>query len=144
LNHQDADVASTPIVDVPAAHPDRTGRRRILVVDDDQAIRDVLLDLLTDEGYDARTADGGIAALAVLPLWQPDLILLDLHLLDIDAWAFRHQLHPAFATVPVLVLTANPRAEDQVEQPAVPVLLKPFELDELLGTIQHLMIPTER
>jgi CheY-like chemotaxis protein len=124
--------------------PEVPSRRRILVVDDDHEICAVLLDLLTDEGYDVRTASSGAAALAALLLWQPELIVLDLHMADLDGWAFRYQQHSAFPDIPVLVLTADHQAQDQTEQLAAPVLLKPFELDDLLGAIEQHLTLTER
>ena len=114
------------------------------MVDDDQAIRDVLLDLLTDDGDEVRMADGGTAALALLALWRPDLILLDLHMADMDGWAFRRQQQPLCADIPVLVLTADHQACDQGDQLAAPVLLKPFALDDLLAAIERLVASTRR
>ena len=137
-------MSSSPTIAVPMGCPGLTSHRRILVVDDDQAIRDVLLDLLTDEGYEAQTAAGGAAALALLSLWRPDLILLDLRLADMDGWAFRDQQQLMFADIPVLILTADHRACDQRDQLAAPVLLKPFRLEDLLGAIEQLILLPER
>jgi two-component system response regulator MprA len=131
-------MSSSPNIAIPVACPVPTRRRRILAVDDDQAIREVLRDLLTGEGYDVRMADDGAAALAILSLWRPDLIVLDLHMAGIDGWVFLKQ-QPMFADIPVLILTADHQACDQADQSAAPMLVKPFELDDLLATIERLI-----
>ena len=60
-------------------------RRRVLVVEDDRSIRELLSVLLTDEGYETRTVAGGGQALAIVGEWRPDLILLDLLRRAMDA-----------------------------------------------------------
>src|SRR5581483_10950225 len=65
--------------------------RRVLVVEDDRGIRDLLAAVLTDEGFDVRQAANGKEALAVLERWQPDAILLDLMMPVMDGWTFRRE-----------------------------------------------------
>ena len=61
----------------------------VLVVEDDQDLRDMLADVLTDEGFDVRTAAHGELALAMLEQWRPHVILLDLNMPVMDGWTFR-------------------------------------------------------
>ncbi len=113
--------------------------RRVLVVDDDQAIRGFVAEVLMDEGYDVKTAENGNEALSVSREWQPDLIVLDLMMPVMDGWTFRarQRQEGTLADVPVVVTSAanNLRAHRDRLEPCV-LLPKPFELDDLLGAVQ--------
>ncbi len=113
--------------------------KRVLVVDDDGAIRGFVAEALMDEGYEVRTAENGSAALAVSQAWHPDLIVLDLMMPVMDGWAFRARQRQvdSLADVPVVVTSAatNLRTRRDVLEPCV-LLRKPFELDDLLGAVQ--------
>ena len=125
----------------PVADPDE---RRVLVVDDDPSIQGFLAEALADEGYEVRTAGNGREALGVLGTWQPDLILLDLMMPEMDGWHFRaaQRTMPKVADVPVIVLSATRDLATKVQSLApAEVFAKPFDLERLLGTIERL---TER
>jgi two-component system, chemotaxis family, chemotaxis protein CheY len=112
--------------------------RRVLVVEDDDAIRSLLDLVLTDEGYDVRTAEHGGTALDVLERWSPHLILLDLMMPVLDGWDFRARqvAHTSWASIPVIVLSAMYDASRQAELLAVAaVLAKPFDLDHVVATV---------
>src|SRR5919199_5374278 len=81
---------------------------QVLVVDDDPAIRDVLSDVLTMEGYTVATAENGQAGLEQLQRARPDLILLDLLMPGMDGWTFARQCRadPAGRDIPIVVLSA--------------------------------------
>ncbi len=113
--------------------------RRVLVVDDDRAIRGFVAEVLQDEGYDVKTASDGSEALAVSREWRPDLIVLDLMMPNMDGWTFRARQRQvdALADVPVVVTSAATtlRTNRQVLEPCV-LLAKPFELDDLIGAVE--------
>jgi CheY-like chemotaxis protein len=113
--------------------------KRVLVVDDDGAIRGFVAEVLMDEGYEVKTAGNGNEALAVSREWQPDLIVLDLMMPVMDGWAFRARQRQvdALAGVPVVITSAanNLRTHRDGLEPCV-LLPKPFELDDLLGAVQ--------
>jgi DNA-binding response OmpR family regulator len=115
--------------------------RRVLVVDDDLSIQGFLAEALADEGYDVRTAGNGREALAILHVWRPDLILLDLMMPEMDGWAFRAEQRtlPEASMVPVIVLSATRDLDAKTRdlEPAQ-VFSKPFDLELLLGTIERL------
>jgi CheY-like chemotaxis protein len=114
--------------------------RRVLVVDDDASIQGFLAEALADEGYEVRTAGNGREALAILNLWRPDLILLDLMMPEMDGWVFRAEQRamPGVGDVPVIVLSATRDLMARVrELTPVQVFAKPFDLEELLGTIEQ-------
>jgi CheY-like chemotaxis protein len=83
-------------------------RRRILVVEDDRATRELLSEVLLEEGYEVKVAAGGREALLVLGDWRPGLIVLDLVMGEMDGWAFRaaQRSLAGAAGVPVLVVSA--------------------------------------
>jgi CheY-like chemotaxis protein len=108
--------------------------RRILVVDDDDEIREALSDVLTDEGYEVVGARDGYQALRFLREGQrPNAILLDLWMPVMDGWQLRHELlnDSKLSDIPVIVLTA---VRDQRAQGLMvaDVLTKPVQLERLL------------
>ncbi len=119
--------------------------RRIAVIDDDGAIRELLAEVLVDEGYEPLVFADGAAALLALGGQPPDALILDLRLPPpLDGWALLERLRadPALRTLPVLVCTGDERAVwDQAalpDRPGCAVLTKPFDLDDLVATLVRL------
>ena len=116
--------------------------RRVLVVEDDDAIANLLLDTLADEGvFDARRARDGREALDVLAAWRPDVILLDMMMPGMDGWDFREEQQrlDVATDVPVVVLSASRRIANLDPQfAAAAVIAKPFDLDNLLEVVDQL------
>jgi two-component system, OmpR family, response regulator len=116
-----------------------TRDRRVLIVDDDDAIRHLLTLALTDEGYLIREAAGGPEALVLAREWRPDLIVLDVVMPGMDGWAFlAEHRRDGLADSQILVLTADGHAEHDAGALEVPVLPKPFDLDDLLDQVDRL------
>jgi DNA-binding response OmpR family regulator len=117
--------------------------RRVLVVEDDVSIGQVIADLLADEGYQVRWAKDGRAALAVLDEWRPDVIVLDLMMPVLDGRAFRAEQRRrggAVAQVPVIVLSGARAARAAAAELGVAaVLTKPFDLDRLVATVGRVL-----
>ena len=113
--------------------------RRVLLVDDDDSVRRPVCQVLTDEGYEVREATNGREAMAVLGEWEPDVILLDLVMPEMDGWSFlaEQQAHEAFARIPVVVMSGRYNLRGQ-ELPAADVLAKPFILTQLLDKLESL------
>jgi CheY-like chemotaxis protein len=110
---------------------------RVLVVDDDAAIRELLYQALADEGYAVCCAADGEKGLALLEAWHPHVILLDLMMPGVDGWTFRaRQLASEGAKhIPVVVLSAAyPVLNPKALKPAA-VVGKPFDLDRLLQLV---------
>jgi CheY-like chemotaxis protein len=112
----------------------------ILLVEDDEGIRTMLIECLTDEGYVVCGAEHGADALALLggTTATPRLILLDLMMPVMNGWTFRARQRaiPDWADIPVIVLTASPALLDMYGPMDVAGLLaKPVDLDQLLAVV---------
>jgi two-component system, OmpR family, response regulator MprA len=119
---------------------DPTGGR-VLVVEDDEDIADVLRRSLRNEGYEVRTSADGVEALDVAAGFVPDLVVLDLGLPRLDGVEVCRRLR-ADSDVPILMLTARAETEDRVgglDSGADDYLVKPFERRELLARIRALL-----
>lgn len=115
---------------------------KILVVDDDTAVRGSLDRALRLEGYNVDTAADGTTALRALTLTQPDAVVLDLGLPDVDGLEVCRRLRSAGDDTPVLMLTARDAIDDRVlglDAGADDYLVKPFALAELLARLRALL-----
>jgi CheY-like chemotaxis protein len=116
--------------------------KRILVVDDEPTICEVVADTLRDAGYRVDTALDGAEALKHMRRAIPQAIVLDLMMPRLDANGFVElmRLNPRFASTPILVVTASYGAHEAAARlGARACLTKPFELDELVETISGLV-----
>ncbi len=114
---------------------------RVLVVEDDADIADVLRRSLRNEGYEVRTSGDGAEALDIAVGFMPDLVVLDLGLPGMDGVEVCRRLR-SDGDVPILMLTARAETEDRVEgldSGADDYLVKPFERQELLARIRALL-----
>jgi two-component system, chemotaxis family, chemotaxis protein CheY len=118
--------------------------RRVLIVDDESGIRNLLAEAFTDEGFEVATAENGFAALNVLAAGEPDVILLDLMMPVMDGWAFVHATHgdARFRNIPIIVLSAShdlPNTASLLQSLGVRACLaKPFDLEAVLGMVDRL------
>ncbi len=118
----------------------------VLLVDDDDGIRDALEEILADEGYRCLSASNGRKGLDVVQNSQPDLILLDLMMPQMDGWEFMDRLRqmPRGSLIPVVVISADRDVGPKARQlGAQGHLSKPFDLDNLLNLVGK-FIPVEQ
>lgn len=116
---------------------------RILIVENDDSLREGAAELLEESGYQviqARDGVEGLERLRELGLGAvPDLILLDLWMPRMDGWQFKDELKrtPAFAKIPVVVFTADRLSQDVLSIGADDYIVKPPDVDALLSTVEY-------
>ena len=105
-------------------------------MDDDTAVARLLADLLSDAGYRAQIAEDGLSALRVIAASPPALVVLDLTLPGMSGREVLDRVRRTDAPkIPVVVINANPFAQDLLTEGANVVLIKPVAFDELLACI---------
>jgi CheY-like chemotaxis protein len=116
--------------------------KKVLVVEDDNAVREIVCDVLDDAGFAAKGAINGQDAISVLESGErPALILLDLTMPVMDGWKFRawQRAHDRFSTIPVILLSAIRDLKKHGNALGVSdVIEKPVELDALLEAVTRL------
>lgn len=115
---------------------------RILIVDDEPAVREALQRSLAFEGYGTEVAVDGADALEKAATYRPDLVVLDIQMPRMDGLTAARRLRGTGATIPILMLTARDTVGDRVtglDAGADDYLVKPFELDELFARIRALL-----
>ncbi len=114
---------------------------RILIVEDEALIAAVAVEMLADGGYEARAVGDGQAALTMLRLWPPCLILLDILMPKMDGHAFLRalwRLEPPAAPPVVLVSGAGGPMLSDVSMRVADVLRKPYSFELLVATVARL------
>ncbi len=115
---------------------------RVLVVDDDPDLAEVLSGALRYEGWEVRTAGDGASALAGARELRPDAVVLDVMLLDTDGFAVLRSLHEIEPDVCVLFLTARDTVEDRIAGITAggdDYVTKPFSLEEVVARLRGLL-----
>ncbi len=120
--------------------------QRILVVDDEPRITDLVAMALRYEGFDVATAGTGRAGLKLVEEFRPALVVLDVMLPDMDGFAVTERLAAERVKVPVLFLTARDAVEDKVRGLTLggdDYVTKPFSIEELVARIRALLRRTD-
>jgi CheY-like chemotaxis protein len=119
-------------------------RKRVLVVDDDPCLQNLLQVILELEDYEVILAENGLVALEKLETITPDLILLDLSMPHMDGLTFAQavQQRSSHASIPILILTVDVNAKAEAEQMGCNnFCTKPFELHQFLSEVAKLLYP---
>jgi CheY-like chemotaxis protein len=120
----------------------RANRRRILVVDDEEGIREVLSTVLSGMGYEVVTANSGTQALNLFLRSSFALVLTDLEMPGMDGWNLASRIKDRSPDIPVVAMTGQPK-EDVMERikgdSFNAAIFKPFRLEQLLEMIEKLV-----
>ena len=113
--------------------------KTILIVEDEEAVRELEKFILEQQGYEVMEARDGLEGLTKAEFKRPDLILLDLMMPDVSGGRMFDEMrrHPATEGIPIIVVTGKPDAHQVFDDQIGPdnVIMKPFEADTLLGRI---------
>jgi DNA-binding response OmpR family regulator len=129
---------ATPESSLPPA------KARILLVDDDPLISELVVDMLVMDGYEIDTAPNGIVALEKLDTQRYDLIVTDLHMPKLDGSGFyreltERRLHPSKKIIFLTGTTGGTEEHRFVQEAGLPMLLKPFNIVELIDLVRNVL-----
>ena len=116
--------------------------KRILIIEDEREIQDILKELLMDAGYEATAASDGLEGITLFQKRKFDLILLDIMMPKIDGLEVLRSFRQTGKTTPVLFLTAKDAVPDRVkglDSGANDYLVKPFSFDELMARLRAII-----
>src|SRR6478735_2756117 len=120
---------------------------RVLVVDDEESITQLVSTVLRYEGFQVKTAADGRSAVQLARTFQPDIVVLDVMLPDLDGFEVYRRLANGSDRLPVLFLTARDSTEDRVHGltlGADDYMGKPFSLEELVARVRAVLRRTRR
>ena len=129
----------TPVAPGPSSPRDPA---RVLVVDDESYITDLVATALRYEGFEVASAGDGREALSQVDSFRPELIVLDIMLPDLDGFEVQRRLVDRGRRIPVLFLTARDSTEDKVRGLTIggdDYVTKPFSLEELIARIRAIL-----
>lgn len=113
--------------------------KNVLIVEDEQALCDLLADVLEGEGHTARKAANGRDALQLIAVKRPDLIFLDMMMPVMDGWQFLNELRakPEWAEIPVVLMTAvYDMSNLERKTGARAILSKPFDIELIIEAVR--------
>jgi DNA-binding response OmpR family regulator len=114
--------------------------QRILVVEDEAPILEVVAEILSDSGYEVHTTLDARDGLLLVQSLQPDLIILDMRMPRLDGWEFERALRERSMRVPIVVMTAAQNARQWASEiNAEGYISKPFNIDELTSEVERVL-----
>jgi two-component system OmpR family response regulator len=125
----------------PSTSPNARAQR-VLVVDDEDGIVDLVRTVLRYEGFNVETASTGRSALAAVTSFRPHLVVLDVMLPDLDGFEVQRRMAADGTRTPILFLTARDGTEDKVRgltMGADDYVTKPFSLEELVARVRAIL-----
>lgn len=134
--------APATLLDVPGSgsHQEQDVPSRILIVDDEPAVADLIEAVLVGEGYTVAIARDGVQGLMLARDWRPDLILMDVMLPGVDGGTAIRRLKsdPETAEIPIVAMSAGRTIRRQSDElsDADAALAKPFDIDALLAQVE--------
>ena len=140
----DAEQVVQPVEAPGSLLPEPFGKRRVLVVDEDDDLRAELEELLQHAGYDVVAAEDGVAALALYERHKPDLVVTELHPPRMGNWELLRWMRRQDAGLPIVAVSADPdwrTAVSAMREGARDYLVKPVNHEELSAAIERSLSP---
>src|SRR3954471_3139042 len=128
--------------DTPHMPASDNGNHRVLVVDDEPNIADVVTMALRYQGFDVQSAGTGRDAIAAVSSFRPHLIVLDVMLPDMEGFEVAKRLGAQQARVPIIFLTARDATDDKIRGLSIggdDYVTKPFSLEELVARVRSIL-----
>ncbi|MBX2977615.1 MAG: response regulator transcription factor [Ignavibacteriaceae bacterium] len=118
-------------------------KKKILLIEDDQKLRENISEILEIEGYDVDCAENGLIGIEKVSKFVPDLIISDILMPEIDGFGVLQKLlnSPETSTIPLIFLTAKVEVENYkrgMNLGAVDYIHKPFHIDDLLNAVKEI------
>jgi DNA-binding response OmpR family regulator len=116
--------------------------KRILLVEDDRTLRELIAEALLEDGYIVETAADGVVALDLAGRWQPDLVILDLMMPHMNGEEFSTAMRQldGMASTPIIIVSASRHGPEVVSRMGAEVALrKPFDLFELTDHVNQFL-----
>ena len=117
-------------------------KKRVLVIDDDLPLRGMLAAALRQHGFQVLLAGDGAEGHRALTIHNPDVVLLDLAMPNVNGWDFLQKVQETghLGRIPIIVVSAHLRVEPQavLRMGVAAILPKPFNLPDLINLIEHL------
>ena len=123
------------------AQEDNIMSSKLLIVEDDSYISEMVQLYLTKEGYDIKIASDGVEAISLFKMYEPDLVLLDIMLPRKDGWAVCKEIRQ-ISSIPIIMVTAKGEVFDKVlglELGADDFMVKPFDMKELSARVKAVL-----
>ena len=117
-------------------------KKKVLVIDDDEAVLDVMKEALTYEGFEVKIADRADDVQSMINTYQPDLLLIDYILKGINGGEICHQIkdNGREKKLPVIIVSAYPKVLTSLgDYGCDKFIAKPFDLDDLVGSIKSVL-----
>lgn len=120
---------------------DRKSMKKILIVEDDISIRELLVDILEQKGYLVSSSVNGAEGIKSLEKGAPDLILMDVAMPIMDGYAFRKEvlLNSKWNKIPVIAMSSDHQCDKKLSDHGINTFIsKPLKIDHLLSTIKSI------
>jgi len=116
------------------------GKKRILIVDDDKAVRSLLAAVLKTANYEIDVAVNGVDAIDHIDGITYDLIITDYLMPEMDGLELTRRVKSIYPAIPILIITGTESARDLLKSEATACFSKPFNIFDLLGFVKNILM----
>jgi len=114
-------------------------KKRILVADDEQGVRALLVEVLELYDYEIDVVENGVEAINLIDKRSYDLIITDYMMPEMDGLELTRRIKAKYPYIPILIITGTGHVQDLLKSGATACIMKPFEIDDLQSTIKNIL-----